>query len=312
MTDSRVLVTGGAGFIGGHLSHALVQRGLDVTVYDNLSLGQRENLPAQARLVVADVRDTDSLIEAARGCDVIYHLAARVSIRDSLEKFTEDADVNLMGTLSVLRTCRTVKPTKLVFASSMAVYADSPTADPVTETAPTAPISPYGISKLASEHYVRQVGAAIGVQPIVLRFFNTYGTRQTDTPYVGVISIFVRKLLRGEIPTIFGDGGQCRDFVHVSDIVAGNLAALSYDGPGCTVNLGTGLASSINDVATAIRDSIGIEQEFPHAEARAGELRNCVADPALAETQIGYKAACHFPDRLDEVIDWLRETETAS
>jgi UDP-glucose 4-epimerase len=154
----------------------------------------------------------------------------------------------------------------------MAVYADSPTPDPVMETATTAPISPYGISKLASEHYVHQVGAAIGVQPIVLRFFNTYGTRQTDTPYVGVISIFVRKLLRGEIPTIFGDGQQCRDFVHVSDIVAGNLAALIYEGPGCTVNLGTGIASSVNDVANAIRASMKIKQEFPHAETLAGEV----------------------------------------
>ena len=309
MTHTKALVTGGAGFIGGHLSAALVEHGLDVTVFDNLSLGQRENVPTEAKLIVGDVRDTEALSAAAKGCDVIYHLAARVSIRDSLDKFTEDADINLMGTLSVLRACREVQPTKLVLASSMAVYADSPTPDPVRENYTTAPISPYGISKLSSEHYVRQLGAAMGITPVVLRFFNTYGTRQTDTPYVGVISIFVRKLLRGETPMIFGDGGQCRDFVHVSDIVAGNLAALDYEGAGCTVNLGTGVASSVNDVAAAICKEMNYDGEFPHAEARAGELRNCVADPTLATETIGYTAKNHFPSRLDEVIDWLREME---
>ncbi len=308
MNRERILVTGGAGFIGSHLTEALRARGREVVVYDNLSLGRRENVPTGVRLIEADVRDRERLQMALEGVDTVFHLAARVSIRDSIQNFAEDADVNLLGTLRLLQACAKCPPSKLILASSMAVYADSPRPDPVRESHTTEPLSPYGIAKLTAEKYCLHICPQIGVSPIVLRFFNTYGTRQSDTPYVGVISIFTRRLLRGQPPIIFGTGQQSRDFVHVSDIVAANLLALESPVTGRIMNVGTGRAVSVNQIAALLCDRIAPGTQPEWAPAQPGELQNCVADVSAARELLGFRPLSKLEDRIDEVIAYLRLT----
>jgi len=306
MAIQRILVTGGAGFIGSHLVEALLARGIEVVVYDNLSMGLRSNVPSSADFVEGDVRDTVRVEQSLRGVDAVYHLAARVSIRDSNECFRDDADTNLMGTLSVLQACARCRPKHFVLASSMAVYADSPTPKPVTEASPTEPISGYGISKLAAEKYCLQLCPQMGIRPTALRFFNTFGTRQTYTPYVGVMTIFIRQLLAGRSPKIFGGGDQCRDFVHVSDIVAGCLLALECEAQERIFNIGTGRATSVNEIAAILIERINPVIKPESAPPQPGELKNCVADIERSRKLLGYEPHSTIEGRIDEVIDYIR------
>jgi UDP-glucose 4-epimerase len=291
MPLTRVLVTGGAGFIGHHLAHALVRRGVGVTVLDDLSMGRRENVPAAARLVEGDVRDPAAVRDALDGVDAVLHEAAIVSIRASVEHFVRDADVNLMGTLNLLQQMAGRPIRRAVLASSMAVYADSPRPEPLAEHAPTDPIAPYGAAKLAAERYWLMMGAQSGIPTTVLRYFNTYGPNQTFTPYVGVITIFIRRLLAGQAPVIFGDGEQRRDFVHVDDIVRANLGVLDAadaDVAGRVFNVGTGHATSVNVVAAGLIDVLAPGTRPEYAPAQAGELRNAIADPSALAAVLGW------------------------
>ncbi len=317
----HALVTGGAGFIGHHLVNALLARGMSVTVLDDLSMGKRENVPAAARFVEGDVRDVDLVESALEGVDCVFHEAAIVSIRASVEEFARDADVNLMGTLAVLRAMGRVARRadggvrKAVLASSMAVYADSAAPVPLSEEAPTRPISPYGIAKLAAEDYWLMMAPSFGVEPTVLRYFNTYGPGQTLTPYVGVITIFINKLLAGEAPVVFGDGEQRRDFVHVSDIVSANLAVL--DGPDTDAgadagagaarrvfNVGTGRATSVNEIAAHLIERLAPGMRAGRAPAQAGEMRNAIAGVDAIRTALGWSAARTTLDLGDVIAAW--------
>lgn len=309
MSIRRVLVTGGAGFIGSHLCEALLAAGFETVVYDDLSMGKRSNVPEGATFVEGDVRDVERVRQALHGVDAVYHLAARVSIRDSNDRFVDDAATNLMGTLGVLQACAAERPKRFVLASSMAVYADSPTPAPVPESWPTEPISGYGISKLAAEKYVLRICRQLGIEPVVLRFFNTFGTRQTYTPYVGVITIFIRRLLAGEPIAVFGSGEQCRDFVHVSDLVAGCLLALRCESDERIFNLGTGRATSVNEVAAMLIERLAPGTEPQSAPAQPGELHNCVANVDRAKQLLGYQPRSTVADRIDEVIAYLREQD---
>jgi len=305
----RVLVTGGAGFIGHHLTRALLGRGLAVTVLDDLSMGRRENVPAAARFVAGDIRDARALGEALDGVDAVFHQAAVVSIRASVEHFVRDAEVNLMGTLALLREIATRRIPRAVLASSMAVYADSPRPEPLSETAPTVPISPYGVAKLAAERYWLLLGAQAGVTATALRYFNTYGPNQTPTPYVGVITIFIERLLAGAPLRIFGDGEQARDFVHVDDIVAANLAVL--DAPAASVagrvfNVGTGHATSVNEIAAALIHALAPGTQPEYLPAQPGEMRNAIADASAIRTALGWTPR-HVPPEFSAVIAFWRE-----
>ncbi|MGB3553765.1 MAG: NAD-dependent epimerase/dehydratase family protein, partial [Jannaschia sp.] len=210
----HALVTGGAGFIGSHLVRALLKDGLQVTVIDDLSVGDRAAVPEGANLVIGDIRDPKALDRALHGVDVVFHLAAKVSIRASVETFHEDADVNLMGTLALIRALEGRDIRRVILASSMAVYPDLDAPYPIPEDHPLDPLSPYGTAKMAAERYLRQMSEAMGFEAVTLRFFNVYGPGQTYTPYVGVITIFATRILTGEAPVIFGGGQQVRDFVH--------------------------------------------------------------------------------------------------
>ncbi len=189
-------MTGGAGFIGSHLTRALLASGRQVTVLDNLSVGKREAVPEGARFVHGDIRDESHLADALAGVDCVFHLAAQVTIRGSFDRFYEDLDTNVMGTARLLRALDPARVKWFTLASSMAVYADAPTPAPIDESHPTRPLSPYGIGKLAAEGVSRQILEARGIPCTVVRYFNTFGPGQTYTPYVGVITIFVTRLLR--------------------------------------------------------------------------------------------------------------------
>jgi UDP-glucose 4-epimerase len=303
-TWSHALVTGGAGFIGSHLSRALLAEGRRVTVLDNLSVGRREAVPEGARFVHGDLRDDAALANALRDVDCVFHLAAQVTIRGSFDRFQEDLDTNVMGTARLLRAVDRERIKWFTLASSMAVYADADSPTPITEAHAKRPISPYGVGKLAAEDVSHQILEGRGIPFTAVRYFNTYGPGQTYTPYVGVLTIFITRLLRGESITVFGDGEQQRDFTHVSDIVAGTKAT-----PGKATgrfNLGTGRGTSLNQLAALVLARLAPNTLAQHAPAQAGELRYSVADISAARQALGYDPKHSLERDLDEVIDYVR------
>jgi UDP-glucose 4-epimerase len=305
MTGFRhALVTGGAGFIGSHLTRTLLAHGLDVTVIDNLSVGRREAVPAGARFVHGDIRDERTVARALDDVDCVFHLAAQVTIRGSFDRFYEDLDTNVMGTARLLSAVDPAKVKWFVLASSMAVYADADAPHPIDESHPTKPLSPYGWGKLTSEGVAQQILAGRGIPLTVCRFFNTFGPGQTYTPYVGVITIFVTRLLRGEPAVIFGDGEQQRDFVHVEDIVSAVVAAPGLSAG--TYNVGTGRGTSLNQLADLLTAKLNPSLEPQHAPAPAGELRYSIADIGAARGALGYSPTRTIENEIDHVIADVR------
>lgn len=307
MTRPIVLVTGGAGFIGSHLCEGLLREKYAVRVLDDLSVGKRENVPSECEFIQGSILDPDAVNSALKGVTHICHNAARVTIRGSIEKFYEDAQTNLMGTLLLLKAASSHGIQRFIYASSMAVYADSSQPVPVEETYSQIPASPYGIAKLAAEQYVLMIGGDLGIQPVVLRYFNTFGTRQTYTPYVGVITIFITQLLQKKDITIFGDGEQRRDFVHVSDIVQANLLSLKSENVvGKIFNVGTGHGTSVNEVAAILISKIHPGVQIKHEIVRAEELRYSIADIRKARNLLGYIPGTNLSAQIPEVIEFIK------
>jgi len=304
----RVLVTGGAGFIGSHLCEALLAEGHAVRALDDLSAGRAEQLPAGCPLVRGSVLDHEALTEATAGAEAVVHLAARVTIRGSLEGFVDDARVNLLGTLETLQAAHRAGVRRFVFASSMAVYADSPDASPVAESHPLEPTSPYGIHKLAAEREVLLVGRHLGLEAVALRYFNVFGPRQAFSPYVGAATIFATKLLRGEHFTVFGDGRQTRDFVHVDDVTRATARALTAPAAvGGVFNVGSGRGTSVLALASLLTERIRPEAAWTHAPARPEEPRHSVADLTRARAALGFAPATDLAAQIDAVITSVRE-----
>lgn len=284
----NVCVTGGAGFIGARVTAALLEQGLEVSVIDNLSVGRRERVPDGATLLVGDILDPQAMRAAVEGCDVVLHLAARVSIRSSFECVVDDSTINYVGTAAVLRAAREADVRRVVYASSMGVYADAPSAAPIPETHATVPVAPYGISKLAGEALVHLVCQRAGMSSVALRLFNTFGPGQQYSPYVGVVTIFVNRARDGRAPEILGDGEQCRDFVHVTDVASAFVAAAHDANTGETYNIGSGIATTINQVCASIQEIMGTDLAPIHQPAAPGELRNSVADISKARRVFDY------------------------
>jgi UDP-glucose 4-epimerase len=292
-------VTGGAGFIGSHLVRALLGRGLDVKVLDSLSVGRRENVPKDAILIEGDITDAASARRALDGCDIVFHLAARVAIRSSFEFAFEDAMTNVAGTARMLRAVEDAKtPRKVIVASSMAVYADADQPVPIGEGHPTIPISPYGVTKLAVERLTHVMCARIGIPSIALRLFNTYGPGQALSPYVGVVTIFIDALSRGERPTIFGDGEQRRDFVHVEDVARAFVNSMDAPVVRGTYNIGSGSGLSVNEILSSIQRALGTDIQPRRADAVSGEVRFSVADISRAEHDLAYRPLRDFHDSI--------------
>ena len=292
----KALVIGGAGFIGSHIVERLTREGHSVRVLDNLSTGKRENLAPVARdveLVVADVRHMERLRQEMRGRDVVFHQAAIVSVPYSVEHPQETLDVNLRGDAQRPRgRARSAGVQRVVMASSAAVYGEDPEL-PKRETMLPSPISPYGLEKLASEHYLAIWTKLFGLETVALRYFNVFGPRQDpSSAYSGVISIFVDRILRGEPLTIFGDGEQFRDFVYVANVVEANLlAATRPQASGRVYNVGCGQRTSLNELAAILGRICGRDVKARHAEPRAGDIRESLADIGARARRARIRAA---------------------
>ncbi|MFN0041715.1 MAG: NAD-dependent epimerase/dehydratase family protein [Alphaproteobacteria bacterium] len=310
MGAKTYLVTGGCGFIGSHLVEALRARGDRVRVLDDLSSGRRENLPADAPLVVGDVRDAGAVAATLADADGCFHLAAIASVQRGNEDWAGTHAVNLTGAIQVLDAARRVRggrPVPVVYASSAAVYGDNQDM-PLAESAATRPLSAYGADKLGCELHAR-VGALVhGVPTVGLRFFNVFGPRQDPkSPYSGVISIFAGRLARGDGLTVFGDGRQERDFIHVDDVVRALLAAMARaDARAPEVfNICTGKSTTILELAGLMRELAGRQARIEHAPPRAGDIRISLGDPRKAEAKLGFRAAIGLREGLETTLRWL-------
>jgi nucleoside-diphosphate-sugar epimerase len=307
----KCLVTGGAGFIGSNLAERLIGDGVQVRVLDNLNTGFLENLEpflGDIDFKQGDVRDLDTLQEVMVGVEVVFHQAAVVSVPKSVEDPIEAAMVNDLGTLHVLEAARRAGVRRVVFASSCAVYGDLPQL-PKRENAETRPLSPYAASKLHGETYALLYSGLYGLETVCLRYFNVYGPKQDPTsPYSGVISIFMDRAVRGELPTIFGDGEQFRDFVYVADVVQANLLAAYLDNiAGAVINVGTGSSVTVNSLWENISQFAGVEGEPERAEERPGDIRESVADISRARELLDYEPHYSFKEGLELTWRWYRD-----
>jgi UDP-glucose 4-epimerase len=287
----RAIVTGGAGFIGSHVVDALLTRGDDVLVIDDLSAGKRENVPDGARLETVDVREPlDELFDGAQAC---FHLAAQADVRVSVERPVEDAEVNVIGTIRVLEAARR-HGTQVVLASTGgAIYGECER--PAPEDAPLRPLAPYGVSKLAAEEYLAAYARLYGQGHVSLRYGNVYGPRQDPYGEAGVVTIFLGRLAAGERASIFGDGRQTRDYVYVGDVARATLAAVGREG---VFNVGTGIETSVLELYELCRRVAGSELEAEPADARLGEIQRSVLDASRAERELGWRPEVSLEDGL--------------
>jgi UDP-glucose 4-epimerase len=290
----RAIVTGGAGFIGSHVVEALVARGDEVVALDDLSSGKRENVPEGARLVVADLREPlGELFDDVRP-EVCFHLGAQVDVRVSVERPAHDADVNVVGTISVLEAARR-HDTQIVFSSTGgAIYGECD--GPAREDAMRRPLAPYGVSKLSGEEYLAAYNRLYGTPHVSLRFGNVYGPRQDPHGEAGVVAIFLGRLAEEERPRIFGDGRQTRDYVYAGDVAQATLAGAGQNGG--VFNVGTGQETSVVDLYELCKRVAGSELEAEPAPARLGELQRSVLDVSLAEQELGWRAETPLQEGL--------------
>ena len=304
----KAIVTGGAGFIGSNLVDALLERGDDVAVIDNLSTGRRQNLEgALARGAVlheADIRDADRMRElvAQEQPDTIFHLAAQIDVRRSVDDPEFDARVNVGGTVNLLQAARAAGTRRFVNTSTGgAIYGEADRL-PAPEDTPSRPLAPYGQSKYAAEGYCHLFARLHGLSTICLRYSNVFGPRQDPLGEAGVIAIFCGKLREGGTATIFGDGTQTRDFVYVGDVVAANLAAADSDATG-SYNVGRGVETSVLDLVAALRGLDGGELAVEHAPPRPGEVQRNAIDPARAREALGWQAQVDLDEGLRRTLE---------
>jgi UDP-glucose 4-epimerase len=309
----RFLVTGGAGFIGSHLVERLLRDRHAVRVLDDFSTGRRENLafaPSTAALEVVegDIRDARALRAAMAGIDGVFHEAALVSVPRSLEMPELSCDINAHGTARVLDAARQASTRRVIYASSAAVYGDTTTL-PVSERAPVQPLSPYGLDKLYTEQLGALYHALYGMETVPLRYFNVFGPRQDpSSPYSGVISIFVSRLLAGAPLTITGDGEQTRDFVYVADVVEANIRAMlgPYAGP-APLNVAGGGRTTLNRLAGILGEIVGVAPKITYAAARAGDIRHSEGDIATIRAVLGYAPRWTVRAGLETVVAAARD-----
>jgi UDP-glucose 4-epimerase len=304
------LVTGGAGFIGSHIAEALVNRGDKVRVLDNLCTGHLANLrhiQDRVEFIQGDVVDPAAVAAAVKGVDCIFHEAALASVPRSVETPLDTNAACVTGTLNVLDQARRAGVRRLVYAASSSAYGDQPTSSK-RETDLPAPISPYGAAKLAAEYYCQAFTATYGFETVAIRYFNVFGPRQDpNSQYSAVIPLFITALLAGRQPTIYGDGGQSRDFTYVANVVHGNLlAADAGDVAGRTINVANGRSTSLLELIAVLNQLLGTQVTPIHAEARLGDVRESLADITQARQRLGYEPQIGFEEGLRRSIDYYR------
>lgn len=310
---ARYLITGGAGFIGANLAHALVGRGEPVRILDDFSSGRRRNLQGIAdrvEILEGDLRDPAAVAAAVRGIEIVLHQAALNSNPRSIREPGPTHAVNVTGTLQLLEACRGAGVRRLVYASSSSVYGETPEL-PKTEELPLRPKAPYGVSKLAAEYYCRVFAEVYGLPTVCLRYFNVFGPRQLpDSEYAAVVPRFLRRMLAGEPPIIYGDGEQSRDFTPVENVVQANLlAAESAGGVGEAINVACGQVSTLNQLAAWLNGLLGTRLEPAYQPVRPGDIRHSYAAIGKAERLLGYRPTLAVQEGLARTVAWFREHE---
>ena len=310
----RVLISGGAGFIGSHVAAAHLAAGDDVTVIDDLSTGRAENVPAGAVLVRGDIRSAEARALVAGGAfSILNHHAAQMDVRRSVEDPVFDAQVNVIGLLNLLEGARAGGVRRIVFASSGGTVYGEGAPIPTTETAAKLPASPYGTAKLTSEYYLATFAQLYGMEAVALRYANVYGPRQNPHGEAGVVAIFGKRLLKGELITIYGDGEQTRDLVYVEDVAAANLLAAERPLPALqsldsrAFNIGTGIETSVNRLADLIVQATGRPGDVRRAAARPGEILRSALAVTKAERDLGWRPRVPLPDGLARTMRWIAE-----
>lgn len=301
-----ICLTGGAGFIGSHLAEAFLSAGHRVTILDDLSTGRPENVPEGATLHEVDIRGEGAArVVAEGGFDVLVHQAAQMDVRRSVADPAFDADVNVRGTLNLLEAAREGGVGQVLFASTGGAIYGEQDAFPATEDHPTRPVSPYGVAKLAVERYLYYYHHEYGLDVTCLRYANVYGERQNPFGEAGVVAIFLHKLLAGETPTINGDGLQTRDYVHVGDVVAANLAALGQGGFRI-YNVGTGRETSVVEIYGHLTAALGFDRPAEHGPGKPGEQRRSVIDPSRIQAELNVDTPRDLAAGLGDTARWFR------
>lgn len=307
---STFLVTGGAGFIGSHIAEALVSKGHTVSVLDNLSTGKRENLSAfenRVNFIEGDIRDTDVVAKAVRGVDYVIHQAALASVPRSIADPSTTNEVNTQGTLNLLEAAKNESVKRFVYASSSSVYGDSDVLPKVEEMRPQ-PKSPYAVSKLAGEFYCDVFNEVYSLSAVSLRYFNVFGPRQDpSSQYAAVVPIFVSSLLRGEPPTVFGDGGQSRDFTYIDNVVAANLMVCEAGpGNGTVYNVACGDRYTLNSLYERLENIVGTQIKPIYDEPRIGDVRHSQASIDAIRGSVGYEPTVGLDEGLARTVEWYR------
>jgi UDP-glucose 4-epimerase len=311
----KYLVTGGAGFIGSHIVHTLLEQGASVRVLDNFSTGKRENLGDLTRqfngdqfeVLEGDLRDASSVEEAVRGIEVIFHEAAFVSVPQSMNEPQTCFDVNITGTSRLFDMARAAGVRRVVVASSAAIYGESEALPLIEETLPQ-PLSPYAVSKRVDEMYAELFTGSFGLEAVALRYFNVYGPRQRpDSMYAAAVPIFARRLLDGKPVTVFGDGSQTRDLINVHDVVRANLIASEHkNAAGKIFNICTGVETRLLDLLDVMYELVPNVPQPEFAAPRAGDIYRSVGSPQKAAKVMGFRAEVSLVDGLKETLDWMR------
>ena len=302
----KILLTGGAGFIASHAGDRLIQLGHEVAVVDNLVTGKRENVPEGARFFEIDVRNPQlDQVFGEVGPEVVVHHAAQMDVRRSVADPAYDAQVNILGTLNLLECSRRHNVRKVVYAGTGGAMFGEAKYLPADEAHPVQPLSPYGVSKHTVEHYLFTYRENFGTDFTVLRYPNVYGPRQDPHGEAGVVAIFSLQMLRGQRPTIFGDGGQTRDYCYVDDIVSANMLALDK-GAGGLYNLGRGIEVSDYEIFAAVRDAVGIDIEPIYAPTRPGEVEHIALDASLARRELGWEWRVDLTEGVGRAVSFYR------
>jgi len=314
----RVLVTGGAGFIGSNLAEYLLNGGYEVSVFDNFITGKRENVKAleavakknkhALEVIEGDIRDFKALKKAVKDREMVFHQAALPSVARSIQDPVLTSEINVIGTINVLKAACDENARRLVYASSSSVYGFNPV--PQKEEMMPSPLSPYAVSKLAGEHYCKVFFETYGLETVALRYFNVFGPRQdANSEYAAVVPKFIKALLDNERPVIYGDGSQSRDFTYVKNVCEANvLAAKSKNAAGKVFNIACGKSTSVNQLLSKISELVGKKAEPIYAEKRKGEIRDSLADISAAEKILNYKPRYNLVEGLKETISYFGDS----
>ena len=302
----KYIVTGGAGFIASHIVDKLIEQKNEVAVIDNLSTGKKENLNPKAVFYKIDIQDSKiSEIFKKEKPDIVFHYAAQIDVRKSVENPIESAKTNILGSLNILENCRNFGVKKIIFASSGgAIYGETKII-PTPEGCPAQPISPYGIEKLVVENYLHFYKKEYGLDYLILRFANVYGPRQNSKGEGGVVAIFCAKLLDGSHPVVNGDGKQTRDFIFVDDIIKANILGLNKNESG-VFNIGTGVETDINTVFEKLKEMFGSKVQETHGPGKAGEQKRSCLNCAKAEEELGWTAKYNLENGLKDTLLWFK------